>query len=228
MDFVILIPTYNNFNLFKKYTYKFILKHNLQDKCILLIQSDEDESKYNALNLPMRRTPQGKGASISFMMQQLPIDTNIVCIDDDVSKMVDEEERELTEVKQLFIEMFKRLDKEKLTLGGFYPVGKKFYMKPRESVITHLSFIVGSMFLFKNKRIALEEGGKTDYIFTIDNYVYAGGVLRYNHAAPIYKYKANLEYDEDLDVFIKKYGEYVKYVRKLKNNKTSIILKTHI
>ena len=54
---------------------------------------------------------------------------------------------------------------------------------------------------------------------------YAGKVLRYNHIAVKYIYKAGIEKENDLQDFKDKYKDYISYVKYNKNGKTSIILK---
>ncbi len=227
MNYTILLPVFNNHLLFKNYTYLFLKSYNLQDKCIMLIQNEEDAESYEEFSdIKQERTPRGKGASINFMMNKLPLDSNIVCIDDDVSGLMDVCGNQIGDVNKLFIEMFDNMNKEHITLGGFYPVSNGYFMKKQQSHITHLSFIVGSCFLFINKHIPLEiDNGKDDYIFSIDNFNWAGKVLRYNHIAVRYQYKAGIEKDGDLEEFVSKYKEYISYVRYHKKGTTSIVLK---
>ena len=71
MDYKILLPVYNNNILFNNYAYKFIKRNNLQDKCILLIQNDEDEKKYaEFVDIKKIRCPSGKDRAINFMIDQ--------------------------------------------------------------------------------------------------------------------------------------------------------------
>ena len=226
MNYTILLPVYNNNILFNNYAYKFIKRYNLQDKCILLIQNDEDEKNYaEFVDIKKIRCPPGKGKAVSFMMKQLPIDSQVVCIDDDITGLIDIRGNHVEDVNKLFIEMFDKMKKENITLSGVYPVANTFFMKGREAITTHLNFIVGACFLFINKRIEIETSGKDDFIFTIDNFNYAGKVLRYNHIAVKYQYKAGIEKENDLQDFIDKYRDYISYVKYNKNGKTSIILK---
>tara|TARA_A100001201_G_scaffold41501_1_gene42540 strand:+ start:3826 stop:4518 length:693 start_codon:yes stop_codon:yes gene_type:complete len=226
MDYIILLPVFKNALLFKNYTYKFIKRYSLQDNCIMLIQNDDDEENYaEFIDIKKERVTQGKGRAINYMSHILPIDTNIVCMDDDVSGLIDVCGNLIDDVNELFIEMFESMHKDNITLSGFYPVANTFFMKKQKSITTHLTFIVGSCFLFINKRIPLETSGKDDYIFSIENFKYAGKVLRYNHIAIKYQYKAGIEQENDLQKFIDKYSDYINYVKYHKKGTSSIILK---
>ena len=226
MDYIILLPVFNNHLLFKNYTYKFIKRYNLQDKCIMLIQNEDDEENYaEFIDIKKERCPVGKDRAINYMSRILPLDTNIVCMDDDLTGLIDLCGNLIDDVNELFIEMFETMHKDNITLGGFYPVPNTFFMKKQKSITTHLTFIVGSCFLYINKRIPIEASGKQDYIFSIENFNYARKLLRYNHIAIKYQYKAGMEQENDLQKFIDKYSDYISYIKYNKKNKTSIILK---
>ena len=225
MNYTILLPVYNNNILFNNYAYKFIQQNQLQDKSILLVQNDEDEKKYKRFNIKQVRCPHGKQKAINYMMAQLPLDSNIVCVDDDISCLIDVCGNRVEDINNLFIEMFETMKEENITLSGVYPVANTFFMKARPAITTCLTFIVGACFLFINKYIPLQSSGKDDYIFSIENFNYAGKLLRYNHIAVKYQYKAGIESSDDLKNFIDNYKDYISYVKYKKNGKTSIILK---
>ena len=226
MNYTILLPVYNNHLLFKNYTYLFIKQYNLEDKCIMLIQNDKDAEDYAQFkDIKKERTPQGKGASINYMSHILPLDCNIVCIDDDLTGLIDIKQEYIRDVNELFLEMFSTMHKEHITLGGFYPTPNPYFMKSRPEITTHLSFIVGACFLFINRAILLEASGKDDYMFSIENFKECGKVLRYNHVAVKYQYKSNLENDGDLEDLLRRYREYIAYVRRHKKGTTSVVLK---
>jgi len=227
MDYIVLLPVYNNHLLFKNYTYLFLKQYNLQSKCILLIQNDKDAEDYAQFkDIKQERCPQGKGASINYMSHILPLDCNIVCIDDDVTGLMDINQKYIRDVNELFIEMFSTMNKENITLGGFYPTPNPYFMKSRPEITTHLAFCVGSLFLFINRGILLEASGKDDYMFSIENFKECGKVMRYNHVAIRFQYEGNLEKSGDLEDFVSRYGEYIQYVRHhKKKNTSSIVLK---
>ena len=226
MNYKILLPVYNNNTLFNNYTYKFIKRYNLQDKAIMLVQNDEDEKKYaEFVDIKKIRCPSGKGKAINYITEQLPLDSQVVCMDDDITGLIDVCGNIVEDVNKLFIEMFDKMKKENITLSGVYPVANTFFMKARPAITTCLTFIVGACFLFINKRIELESSGKDDYIFSIDNFNYAGKLLRYNHIAVKYQYKAGIEKENDLKNFIDNYKDYISYIRYRKKGTTSIMLK---
>ena len=226
MNYTILLPVYNNHLLFKKYTYLFIRQYNLQSKCILLIQSDHDAESYAEFaDIKQERCPHGKAEAINHMLNILPLDCNIVCLDDDVNGLIDLNKEYIRDADELFIDMFKTMRKDKITLGGFYPTPNPYFMKCRPEITRHLAFIVGACFCFINRRIMLTPSGKDDYIFTVENFKECGKVLRYNHVAVKHQYKANLENGGDLDDFVNQYKKYISYVRRHKTGTTSIIFK---
>lgn len=229
-DYIIILPVYNDVATFKRYTYKFLTEHKLQDKGVLLIQSDKDAKDYGEAfpDIKQQRTPKGALQAVNFMSKKLPHNKKIVSIDDDVfdlkklsgGKLVD-----VPDMNGLFNSIFDNLKKSKLSLAGFYPAPSAQYMSEREPITKDLRFIVGALRLYLNKKIPINLGGKSDYVFTIDNYRRDGGVLRYNHYGIRYQYKAGLEKAGDLEKFLKQYGDYVSKVNRHKAGLTSIILK---
>ena len=229
-DYIIIIPVFNNVDKFKRYTYKFVTKYNLKSKCVLLIQNDKDERDYKEAfpDIKQQRTPAGYYKAVNFMTSKLPHNKNIVKIDDDFSslkKLSGDKLVDVSDVNKLFISIFNELKKSKLSLAGFYPMLSAGYMKERQAVTKDLRFIQGALYLYLNKGIKLQENGKADYIFTIDNYRKDGGVLRYNHIGMGYKFEEGNEKSSDLQKFLKQYGDYVSKVIRHKGGTTSVLLK---
>jgi len=229
-DYIILLPVYNNVERFKKYTYKFVTKYNLKSKCLFLIQNDKDANDYKESfpDIKQQRTPKGLFQCINFMTNKLPHNKKTVVLNDDLyslKKVSGDKLVEVSDVNNLFISIFNELKKSKLSLAGFYPMQSVSYMKDRQAVTKDLRFIQGTLYLYLNKGIKLQHNGKSDFIFTIDNYKKDGGVLRYNHIGIKYLYEATHEKDDDLNRFLKTYGDYVSKVIRHKGGTSSILLK---
>ena len=229
-DYIIIIPVFNNVDRFKRYTYKFVTKYNLKSKCVLLIQNDKDAKDYKEAfpDIKQQRTPAGLFKAVNFMTSKLPHNKKIVVLNDDLSslkKLSGDKLVDVSDVNNLFISIFNELKKSKLSLAGFYPMQSAGYMKERQAVTKDLRFIQGTLYLYLNKGIKLKDGGKSDYMFTIDNYRKDGGVLRYNHIGMRYIYEANHEERGDLEKFLKQYGDYVSKVIRHKGGTSSVLLK---
>jgi len=229
-DYIIIIPSFNQSQDFKKYTYKLITEYKLQDKCLLLIQSDEDEKVYKDMfpDIKQQRTPKGYAESMNFMTKKLPKDKLIVAMTDDVSSLKRLSGEKLVKVQDLnkvFTDAFKLLKEKKLTLAGFYMIQNAEYMSKLPAITYDLRFIQGSMYCYINKKIKLIDNGKSDYGFTIDNYILSGGVIRYNHLGMRYRYIAAQEKKGDLEKFVDKYEDYISKVIKHKGGTTSLLLK---
>ena len=229
-DYIIILPVYNDVATFKRYTYKFLTEHKLQSKAVFLIQSDKDARDYGEAfpDIKQERTPKGGLQAQNFMNKKLPHNKKIVSIDDDVSslkKLSGDKLVDVADMNGLFNSIFDNLKKTKLSLAGFYPMQSAEYMKEREAITKDLRFIQGSLYLYFNKGLKLQQNGKSDYIFTIDNYRKDGGVLRYNHYGMRYKFEEGNEKVGDVDRFLKQYGDYVSRVKRHKRGTTSIILK---
>lgn len=229
-DYIILLPVYNNVEKFKKYTYNFVTKYNLKSKCLFLIQNDKDATDYKESfpDIKQQRTPAGYYQAMNYMANKLPHNKKVVKIDDDfysLKKVSGDKLVEVSDVNNLFISIFNELKKSKLSLAGFYPMQSVSYMKDRQAVTKDLRFIQGAMYCFLNKGIKLQHNGKADFIFTIDNYKKDGGVIRYNHIGMKYKFEEGNEKADDLNRFLKTYGDYVSKVIRHKGGTSSILLK---
>jgi len=229
-DYVIIIPSYNKANDFKKYTYKMLTEYKLQSKCLLLIQSDKDEKDYKEMfpDIKQQRTPQGYYESVNFMTNKLPKDKLIVKMDDDVSSLKRLSGNKLVKVQDLnkvFTDAFKELKEKKLTLAGFYMIQNAEYMSKLPTISYDLRFIQGAIYCYINKKIKLIKNGKADYVFTIDNYILSGGVVRYNHLGMRYRFESGNEKSDDIKYIEKNYDKYISRVIKHKGGSTSLLLK---
>ena len=229
-NYVIVLPVYNAVEKFRKYTYKFLTRYKLQSKCLFLIQNDQDAVNYGVAfpDIKQERAPPGYYEAMNFISQKLPNNKKIVKIDDDFSslkKLVGDKLVDVPDVNKLYVDIFDDLKKKKLSLAGFYPMQSAIYMKEREAVTTDLRFIQGAMYCFLNKKIPLKKNGKADYIFTIENYIQDGGVIRYNHIGMKYQFEQGNENPKDLKQFLKEYDEFVSRVITHKGGTTSILLR---
>jgi hypothetical protein len=162
------------------------------------------------------------------MTKKLPKDKLIVKLDDDVSslkKLSGEKLVKVQDLNKVFTDAFKLLKEKKLTLAGFYMIQNAEYMSKLPAITYDLRFIQGAMYCYINKKIKLEDSGKSDYGFTIDNYILSGGVIRYNHLGMRYRYIQGTEKKGDLEKFVDKYEDYISRVIKHKGGTTSLLLK---
>jgi len=233
----IVIPSYNRVDIFKKKTFQFLERHNLTKYATLFLQTDEDEEQYKQFNISIVRSPLGLIQTINFIYDYYPLNTKLWLLHDDINKFIDLNDNEPNNINKLIIKCFKKMEKTKANLCGFYPTANTYFMKKAKELTTDCKFIYEPCSLIINKRLYSSEelAGKSDFERTILYFENDKIILRYNHYAvrTLYNPKSkggfgfrNNELEKINALLIKeKYPQYVKYIKTHKNGSTSIVLK---
>lgn len=235
MPIFIAIPTYDRVDTFRKKTYtKIIQKYKLEKYCTLFIQSDKDANDYKELapELKQVRSPKGYLNTLNFISKYYPKNAKVVKMDDDLTgifKLTGDKLTKVNNAYDLFNKTFAIMVNTGASLGGFYPIPNAGFMKDRKAITTDLRFIVGSLYCFINKNIKLRIDGKSDFEFTIENYIRDGKVIRLNNYTMRYDYSDNTEKSgRDTQIFQNKYDKYISKVITHKDGSTSFLLKKNV
>ena len=235
MPIFIAIPTYDRVDTFRKKTYtKIIQKYKLEKYCTLFIQSDKDANDYKELapELKQVRSPKGYLNTLNFISKYYPKNAKVVKMDDDLTgifKLTGDKLTKVNNAYDLFNKTFAIMVNTGSSLGGFYPIPNAGFMKDRKAITTDLRFIVGSLYCFINKNIKLRIDGKSDFEFTIENYIRDGKVIRLNNYTMRYDYSDNTEKSgRDSQIFQNKYDKYISKVITHKDGSTSFLLKKNV
>ena len=235
MPIFIAIPTFDRVDTFRKKTYtKIIQKYKLEKYCTLFIQSDKDANDYKELapELKQVRSPKGYLNTLNFISKYYPKNAKVVKMDDDLTgifKLTGDKLTKVNNAYDLFNKTFAIMVNTGSSLGGFYPIPNAGFMKDRKAITTDLRFIVGSLYCFINKNIKLRIDGKSDFEFTIENYIRDGKVIRLNNYTMRYDYSDNTEKSgRDSQIFQNKYDKYISKVITHKDGSTSFLLKKNV
>jgi len=235
MPIFIAIPTYDRVDTFRKKTYtKIIQKYKLEKYCTLFIQSDKDANDYKELapELKQVRSPKGYLNTLNFISKYYPKNAKVVKMDDDLTgifKLTGDKLTKVNNAYDLFNKTFAIMVNTGASLGGFYPIPNAGFMKDRKAITTDLRFIVGSLYCFINRNIKLKIDGKSDFEFTIENYIRDGKVIRLNNYTMRYDYSDNTEKSgRDTQIFQNKYDKYISKVITHKDGSTSFLLKKNV
>ena len=235
MPIFIAIPTFDRVDTFRKKTYtKIIQKYKLEKYCTLFIQSDKDANDYKELapELKQVRSPKGYLNTLNFISKYYPKNAKVVKMDDDLTgifKLTGDKLTKVNNAYDLFNKTFAIMVNTGSSLGGFYPIPNAGFMKDRKAITTDLRFIVGSLYCFINKNIKLRIDGKSDFEFTIENYIRDGKVIRLNNYTKRYDYSDNTEKSgRDSQIFQNKYDKYISKVITHKDGSTSFLLKKNV
>tara|TARA_R110001632_G_scaffold231708_1_gene370825 strand:+ start:1133 stop:1852 length:720 start_codon:yes stop_codon:yes gene_type:complete len=236
----IVIPSYNRLDIFKRKTYKFLQSHNLLSHTTLFLQSDQDEEDYKIFNLPIIRSPQGLVETLNFITDYYPVDTHLWLLHDDVSKLINLDNKEPDNISDLITGCFNSMVLHNANLAGFYPTANTFFMSKAKELTTDCRFIHDPCCLIINQLIYCtpELRHKVDFERTILYFKRDNIVLRFNHLAPRTSYNPKTkggvgfrtaEKEQTSALLLKEtYPEYIKYIKTHKHGSTSLVLKTPI
>ena len=114
----------------------------------------------------------------NFINQYYDLDQYVVCLDDDIEKLNEEN-------PNLFIEGENELNRTGFSLWGVNCISNKFFIDKQAKITNTLKFCIGGMFGIKNKKIILDHecSTKEDYQNTILHYFHSKGIVRFNHVS---------------------------------------------
>ncbi len=191
-----------------------IKKYKILPESIYIFVVKNEIEEYTAFLKPLYPSihiligPIGLNNMRNHIRYHFPENTNMVCLDDDISDIcIMKEDVSILDIKKAkryplhsllsddfdaFIkDAFDTLEKTSLKFFGIYAIRNGYFMKGLPYKSTNLRFCVGAFWGCVNEHmsdleICLEE--KEDVERTIRYYRRDGGVLRYNHICPITKY----------------------------------------
>lgn len=185
----IAIPTYNRYNSILAKT----LALPLKSEVVYLFVANQEEYDSYEKTIPSDKYHKivigelGITNQRNFIRNYFDNGENIVCIDDDINRVVKWDGKKghttVENLDELFILSFNQLLRENLNLWGINSVANPFFMAGQTEFSKNLKFCVGCIFGFINdKTIILNPRceGKEDYENTILSYSKVGGVLRMN------------------------------------------------
>ena len=192
MDYIIVVPSYNRVEIFKKKTLAFLQKHNISsDKINVFVANEEQKSVYNSPDYTTIVGVLGLVPVRNYICNYYPVGQLIVSFDDDVDDLVELDSngklQPLANLDSFLQEGFKKCIEKKANLWGAYSTPNAFFMNRK--VTTDLKFIIGSFFCFINQRIEVPygTGEKEDYQRCILYWERDGIIIRYNNVAVLTK-----------------------------------------
>jgi len=239
-NYKIAIPTYHRLDIFTKKTYGKVIKPNkLDDRVVLFLQNPEDIKAYRERfpQLKIVKSPPGYHPTLNYMSKYFGKNVRYVKMDDDLSGFFTgggfeggTKVKPVKNVRKLFDQCFREMDKKGANLGGFYP-SANWFRGPKVS--TDLRFIMGACYCVRNQKIFLPEANsKSDFELTIKYYQKDHTVVRMNRYGFRTAYNAGdggvTRTDEsenrDNERLMKKYPAYIKRAIKHKTGTTSLVL----
>ena len=232
-DWVVVIPSYNRVEIFKKKTLAVLQEYKIpKEKIYVFVANDEQKKLYDdALKTEVGHIVVGiKGLPEvrNFIFDYFPKDKPIVSFDDDVRGFIELDEkskggkRKLKDLAGMFDRGFKECEKTGAKFWGVYPVSNPFFMK--DKVSTDFKFIIGSFWGCYNPkddvRINIGNGEKEDYQRTIQFWKRDQAIVRLNDVAvqtATYATPGGLQdgnrlarEQKTVKIMLKKYPEYLR------------------
>jgi hypothetical protein len=194
MDFIVAICSHNRAEAIKQKTLKMLDGFFFPHRRIYIFCSANEMSAYKealreefaGVNLVIGAL--GLSAQRRAVSEYFEEGQNILCLDDDVEKLMRLDGNETFE--NLIGRGFSSCLKNGAHLWGFYPCANKLWLKP--SVTVGLSFIYGCSYgLINCKDVQTTLALKEDYERSMKFFRRDGVVVRLNDVAPCQKYKKN-------------------------------------
>lgn len=195
---VVVIPSYKRAETIQQKTLAMLKRYSIPREKIYIFVADTsqyDEYKQAVPKQLYGHLIVGKPGLVAVrntIAKYFAKGTPIVEFDDDVLKLVEyspkarRHEKELEDLKAVFLRGFQECQAAKCRLWGVYPIPNGFFMKP--TVTTDLKFCIGSFWgcLNAGSEIQIEygKGEKEDYQRTLHYFMADGAVVRLNYVAP--------------------------------------------
>jgi len=195
-DWVVVVPSYNRVEIFKKKTLAVLKEYNIpKNKIYVFVANEEQKTLYEEglkddvghIIVGIKGLPEVR----NFIFDYFPKDKPIVSFDDDVRGFIELDakskggKRKLKDLSAMFDRGFDECKKSGAKFWGVYPVSNPFFMK--DKVSTDFKFIIGSFWgCFNPKddvRITIGNGEKEDYQRTIQFWQRDQAIVRLNDVA---------------------------------------------
>lgn len=195
MSWVVVIPSYDRVETFKKKTLALLQEYKIpKSKIYVFVANEEQKELYQEISPHVGHIVVGvKGLPEvrNFIFDYFPKGQKIVSFDDDVRGFIEYDaskkrhEKKLVDLAGMFNRGFAECKKAGGRFWGVYPSANGFFMRP--TVTTDLRFIIGSFWGCinpgKDIRIDIGNGEKEDYQRTIKFWEADGVVVRLNFFA---------------------------------------------
>ncbi len=191
--FKIVIPSFKRSHILKKKTYlKIIEKYELDNIYIFVASEEVDIYQKEFPDCTIVESPKGYTETFNYLYDYFDEGDRILMLHDDVTAFRKLGEngklRHVDDFKSIIEKMFKDLEDNNLSLGGFYPCQNEGWMAKSPERTTNLKFIIDPVSCHINKkdspRVTLRYGdhehSKQDVENSIIQYIKYNGVLRYN------------------------------------------------
>jgi hypothetical protein len=238
MSFVIAIPSLSRSEVLCKKTLPFLEKNEIQHSSIFVFVVKEEFEEYR------QRVPSGISVVVGerglvkqreFIHNYFQEGTHIICIDDDIQCVIDENRKPITTLKDVIAEAQSLCDILGLRLWGLYPTDNPFFFSDN-CWSTHLQYIVGALYGYikKGNYPTIPEDSGEDFYRTCFYYKEDGKVLRFNRLGIRTRYyskggmnttRTSDSIDKGLRSVKDAFPEYVRLFTRKKSGKLDIRLK---
>jgi len=188
----IAIPSYNRATMCREKTIATLEKYKITNATVYVVKEQEDEYR-KVLPDWVQIVVGVKGliAQRRFIEHSLPLDSDLVFMDDDLDD-IDLSLSSYTTLTDFLEDAFRQSRNRGAFLWGVYAVYNPFFRKARTEISTCLNFCVGCFYGIITRRkvdITLcHHGNKEDVERSIRYFIEDGIVLRFNKIAPKTKY----------------------------------------
>jgi hypothetical protein len=216
-----VIPSYKRADILKNKTLKYLEKHNVKKSDIYIIVRNDDDgydifSDFNIVKTDVK----GIGRTHNFVTEYFEEGEWICEIDDDLTDMIDTENKSIDNFIEVIDDMKERISLRGYSYGGFYSTPNPYFMKNIKDEYTYdLRYMLGLIRVRRiRKDIVLETNYSEDFENCILYYIRDGGIVKQNYIAGKTNNYAdggcngdgrNIESEKnDKEFLIKKYPKY--------------------
>ena len=186
-----IIPSYQRYIILLNKTYDYLIKQNISTDDIYIICREDDDQLDNYKRIKSNiiiTDVKGIGATHNFISSYFDEGDYIVEIDDDMSNLIDNERKDISDFKELCQTMKDKMIEEGCSYGGTYAVDNSMFMSGCKQYTTDLRYMLGCLrFRFIRKEIAVVTDYAEDFEHCILHYLRDGKILKNNWIAPITK-----------------------------------------
>lgn len=181
-----VIPSYKRADILKNKTLKYLERHNVKKTDIYIIVRNDDDgydifSDYNIVKTDVK----GIGRTHNFVTEYFEEGEWICEIDDDLTDMIDTENKSIDNFIEVIDDMKERISLRGYSYGGFYSTPNPFFMKNIKDEYTYdLRYMLGLIRVRRiRKDIILETNYAEDFENCILYYIRDGGIVKQNYIA---------------------------------------------
>jgi len=243
IDLVYVVKSHQRVDRFYDKTYsKIILKYGFElSKVYVFVSLDDDlqlyKAKYPEMNII--KAPKGVAAVDNFITNFFAENQKIIYMNDDVTGIVELVNKKFVEVSKeklnaIIYSMFHKMEINKITYGGFYPVANTLFMSGKKMTYNLCLIMDPFSLVINNKKINITVSDKSDFEKSIQHFANQGALIRYNHLALKVEYYGkvggfqgrNAETELQTAKIMKlKYPNYITGINVKNEGKTSLKLK---